>query len=94
MPAAVIRKCAPLKRQRLLHRWSDAEFVREVVEVLADHVERAFWLGFAGARTTLSGAADMAGLQAERLGGREVTAVCGTHHHLRRLEIDASHVAR
>jgi hypothetical protein len=31
----------------------------------------------------------MAGLQAERLGGREVTAVCGTHHHLRRLEIES-----
>jgi hypothetical protein len=36
-----------------------------------------------------AGAADMAGLQAERLCGREVTAVCGTLSRL-----NASRVAR
>src|SRR5262249_34898196 len=67
---------------------SPPELVGKVMKVLADHVEAALRLGFAGAGAAFTRPADMAGAQAELLGRRQVARMRGAHHDLLGLEVE------
>src|SRR5436190_819290 len=67
---------------------SDPELVGEIVEVLADNIERSLRLALARTRTALAGPPDMAGTQPKLLSRRQVAAVRSTHHDLLGLEVE------